>query len=1193
MTENHNKHDHDPVPGLNASLHLHPPRGHGGEHSRARLHRRLMALLRHRVVRRTAYVSAISIFAAALLVGGMWWRLSSGPIELNIVTPWIASAIEENFGRSHKVEIGGTQIERDENGRTALRIRDIVVRDPDGVVVAAAPKAEVSLSGTSLLSGRVRASSLNLVGAELKVRIESDGSFTVFAGAETRPIATAPVPPVLPPKISTTPSSVTPSDPAGSATGRSGYEDIAALLSWIDGLGASGLDGYELSELGLIGGNLIVDDQRNGKRLTFSRINLSLTRPTRGGVELRLGSDNPERQWAISAGVIPTRNGTRAVALEARKVSSKDLLLALRLGEGAFEADMLLSASLRGEIALDGTPQFAQGQVLAESGYITDFDDPPARVDIDRAEFDLNWDAQRRAFSMPFRVTASDNQFAMVAQIRAVPDQPGVWLLEVNRSPMVDPIILGAVNTGGPEPLSLNRAVIRARIDLERKRVDLEQGDIGRSDVRANYNIGLAVSGFLDYSGTEPRLALGVAGTKMPVNAALRLWPVFVATNVREFAEHRISGGTVDRILIALNTPTPTLKATGPPIPDEAMQIEFDTSGTSIKPLDTLPAVRDADVNIRITGRTATFTLGRGTVETPSGRKLNVANGVFEIPDIHPKEPPARARFRVDGQLPAAAELLAMEPLRDAAGVPIDPATTRGAITAQVQIMLPLAKEIRKSALTYSVAADITNMSADHMIAGQKVESPALKVTLNQLGLQVRGDVKVNGTPAAFEYRKLPDQPDSEIRLAATLDEATRARIGFDFGPSVTGGIPIRMVGRVSSPDQDVRYAVEADLTAVKIDNVFPGWSKASGKSAKATFNILHDRSGIHIDDLAIDGQGATVRGSLDLDNDGDVVTANFPVFALSDGDKISLKADRGNDGILRAVVRGDVYDGRGFVKSSMSGVADARQKKKSTDLDLDVKIGVVAGHNGEALRGLDLKLSRRSGRVRNFSLAAKLGRDTPFVGDIRTRVANNKPVVYLETNDAGALFRFIDVYPRMNGGRVIVGFDPPTADGSPQDGIINVSNFQIRGEPALERVVASAPGAPGQRGVVDFSQARAEFVKSPGRMQVKNGVVRGPVVGATIEGNVDYARDEINMRGTFVPLYGLNNMFGQIPIIGFILGGPNSNEGVFGVTYEITGQPSNFRIVPNPLSAIAPGLLRKFFEFRDNSQPAFADPTR
>jgi hypothetical protein len=86
--------------------------------------------------------------------------------------------------------VGGTQIERDEKGRTSLRLRDIVVRDSDGTMVASAPKAEVGLSGMSLLMGRVRAQSLNLVGAEMAVRIESDGRITVFAGADKRPIAT-------------------------------------------------------------------------------------------------------------------------------------------------------------------------------------------------------------------------------------------------------------------------------------------------------------------------------------------------------------------------------------------------------------------------------------------------------------------------------------------------------------------------------------------------------------------------------------------------------------------------------------------------------------------------------------------------------------------------------------------------------------------------------------------------------------------------------------------------------------------------------------------------------------------------------------------------------------------------------------------------------------------------------------------
>ena len=121
----------------------------------------------------------------------LWWRLSSGPIELDIATPWLTAAIKDNFGDGHDVEIGGTQLERDANGRTALRIRDIVVRDAEGTIVASAPKAEVGVSGTGLFTGRIRAERLSLVGAEMAVRIEPDSKVTVFAGSNKRPFVTA------------------------------------------------------------------------------------------------------------------------------------------------------------------------------------------------------------------------------------------------------------------------------------------------------------------------------------------------------------------------------------------------------------------------------------------------------------------------------------------------------------------------------------------------------------------------------------------------------------------------------------------------------------------------------------------------------------------------------------------------------------------------------------------------------------------------------------------------------------------------------------------------------------------------------------------------------------------------------------------------------------------------------------------
>ncbi len=154
------------------------PRGSTGLWPRkwAGLRRWTFKFVRSRLALRLLIGSAACFAIATLAALGLWWRLSSGPIELDVATPWLKAAIEENFGGSHTVAVGGTQLERDERGRTSLRLRDIVVRDADGTIVASAPKAEVGLSGASLMMGRLRAQSLNLVGAEMSVRIETGRS---------------------------------------------------------------------------------------------------------------------------------------------------------------------------------------------------------------------------------------------------------------------------------------------------------------------------------------------------------------------------------------------------------------------------------------------------------------------------------------------------------------------------------------------------------------------------------------------------------------------------------------------------------------------------------------------------------------------------------------------------------------------------------------------------------------------------------------------------------------------------------------------------------------------------------------------------------------------------------------------------------------------------------------------------------
>jgi hypothetical protein len=1130
----------------------------------------------------------VALTAGALVcvaVGGMlglWWRLSSGPIDLDLATPWLTAAIEENFGSHHLVKVGGTQLERDANGRTALRLRDIVVRDPDGTIVATAPKAEVGLSGAGLFAGHMRAERLSLVGAEMSVRIEPDSKVTVFAGANKRPFVTAsaadvPVKlsgaevPVKRPEGAPLQRAADPADMTATTTSKPApatgpvIPDFAALLAWIDGLGATGLDGHELSELGLKSGNLTVDDQRNGKQWSFHDINLSLTRPKTGGLALTLSSDSTEPPWLLRAAVAPGLYGHRIVDIETQKLPAKDMMLAMRL-VGEYEPDVPLSGRIHADIGPDGVPQTVDGRIVAEKGYLIDIDDPQIKIAIDRAEFNFDWDAQRKSLAMPFQIVSGGNRVTLLAKIDAPRERSGDWGVEVTGGT----VVLASAALADPNPLILNRFLLRLRVDSEKQRIDVLQGDIG------NMEVGLAISGNLDYSTADPRLALGVAANRMSVAAMKKLWLFCITPKVRNWVDDHVLGGTVERIAIATNAPLSTLRTSGPPVPDDGLSIEIVGSGTEIRPVEGLPPIRDADLTLRVTGRKAVVSLGRGGVELSPGRKFTITGGVFEVPDTFPTAPPAKARFRLDGPVQAAAELLALERLRDFSGSPLDPATSRGTLSAQVSVSLPLKDNLPPGSSIYTINIDVANFAAERLVMGQKVEAASLHVVANNQGYWIKGDVKINSVAAALDYRKPRGDGDAEIRIQSTLDEAARGKLGFDLAGYVAGPMPVKVNGRISAFEGgESRFAIEADLTPSRIDNLLPGWTKPPGKATHATLTVVSRSPSTRFDDIVIDGPGTFVKGSVEVDDNGQVQSASFPVFNLSDGDKTSLRAERGPDGALRVMMRGDVYDGRNFVKSAMAGPASP-SKQEARDVDLDVKVGTIVGFHGETLRGLDLTLSRRGGAIKSLAVSAKLGRDATFSGDLRGR-NGARQVIYVNAKDAGAFFRFTDLYGKIYGGEMFVAMDPTTADISAQDGLLNISDFSVRGEAALDRVVAGAPG--GQRPGVDFSRMRVEFTRTAGRFSIREAIVSGPMIGATVDGSIDYLKDDVRMRGTFIPLYGLNNMFGQIPLFGIFLGG-GAKEGLVGVTFEVVGPTSAPVLRVNPISAVAPGLLRKFFDF-------------
>src|SRR6266480_3197022 len=439
-----------------------------------------------RWVKRLAVVIAVLMVIFAGCFGGLWWRLGAGPINLEMATPWLAAAIEENIGHGNTVEVGGTQIERAGRIRIAVRIRDIIVRDRDHAIVASAPKAEVRLSGTALLMGQLRAESLNLVDAELAVRITPDGYVTVSTGDTERPLATGVASKRqaggMPPLAQGTAAMPAPGAPpsagaaqSGTAPAVAGNRDttsgLLAGLDWLDSLSLTGLDGQNLNEIGLKNGNLIVDDQQRGNKWNFENISLSLRRPSGGGVALQIGEEG-SHAWSLRVVVGPAANGVRSIDIRADKVSTTNILLALRLKDLTYSADLPLTGELKGELGRDGLPTYFRGKISAGAGTIIDSDTPDYPMGIDSAEMNVEWDSGRRVLVAPFKIISGPNRITLLGHLEPPNDSIPEWQLGFSGGT----ILLAGIDN--EPPLIFNRIAIGLRFDTDKRRVLLTQADI-------------------------------------------------------------------------------------------------------------------------------------------------------------------------------------------------------------------------------------------------------------------------------------------------------------------------------------------------------------------------------------------------------------------------------------------------------------------------------------------------------------------------------------------------------------------------------------------------------------------------------------------------------------------------------------------------------------------------------------------
>ena len=1090
-------------------------------------------------------VVMLGFAAAALLVSGF--------IPLSGLEGRISTAIEERLGPSWKVTAEHAQLDR-VDGRSRLRVREVSFKHAGGASFRA-PEAVLGYDPMALLRGDIRLVSLDLRGVNIRLGVRQDGSLLLEQDVQPEQ---APKTPVA-------------GDPVDWDAFAGAMNAIGALVS-NDGLLGS------LEAAGIGGARVTLIDPAGRQR---SSLMSTSSRPERfGGGQARLsmkGRIGPRwKELAIDLASAP--DGTRSATIDIQRFEPAEAV-ALAFGNTMIALDGL---ALSGKISLTqtggGERRIAAGLSVAP-GTVKLHNAGLDPIEVQGAKLDFTSDDGLKTVKVTTaQLQAGETRLAGSGEAR---NEGGIWRLALD----------GAGQVAG---IGKDAAVVLSSLRTQLE-VDSGAGEVRMSQLSFKGPlINAEGSGMARRRDDKNSHQFQIRAVDTDMRAALAVWPAVTSPDLHAALVEMVKSGRVEEIDVRV-TMSPEANARlfdGKGMDDDAVAVRLKASQVSFLPNPGLPLLTDARVVGSTTGRTVDLAISQATAEVGEGRKLQLGDGTFAMSDTWASRPQARIGFKSTGSADALVALLNFPSLREFSPLKIEPGTLRGAIDLTNQLSLPLVNDLTFNDVLIRSTGMLSNIASDNLLGGEKLEGANLALTYDRGQLSIKGEGRVGGDKAPIELRQNA-KGQGEATVSLNLDNAALKRRGLGPETGISGSMQVKVVKPLGkTPEAPPR--VEVDLTKATIDTGVPGVGKPAGRAGKAVFTYVVDDDGPDLEDLTIESAPLLAKGRISLSKQNAFESASFSQLRLSPGDNLT-KVEIGRDGsVTKVSVRGAVLDARPFIRDlfdapaapARSGARGSQNAASGPDFDLDLDVPILTGFNNEALGNSQLKLSRRGGNLRAIAYQGRIGKADLSIKQAKQGEGAGSIVV--QSENGGATLRFLDLYRRAYGGDLVLQIG---AGEGRQPGELLLRGFTVRDEPALRRVVgppgSQAPGALDSTGApapridasdVAFTKLRAEFVRSASRIDINDAVLWGQQVGFTIQGNVDYGRDRVDIGGTFVPGYAFNNAFAQVPVVGMILGG-GQYGGLFAVNFRVSGSASQPTMTVNPLSAIAPGILRRFVD--------------
>ena len=275
--------------------------------------------------------------------------------------------------------------------------------------------------------------------------------------------------------------------------------------------------------------------------------------------------------------------------------------------------------------------------------------------------------------------------------------------------------------------------------------------------------------------------------------------------------------------------------------------------------------------------------------------------------------------------------------------------------------------------------------------------------------------------------------------------------------------------------------------------------------------------------------------------------------------------------------LKGPKFNANFVIENFINDDSESLKIKFNKDLNLNIKIDQVYLDGDFKMSNLEGTLALNKNEIDNANLNASFSEDKNFKFTIKSNNQEKVTTLFLDQPE-----------PILKRYKFIKGFKNGSLDFySSKKENMSVSNlkiydFRLKELPILTKLLTLAS----LQGIADilsgegitFDEFEMNFKNNGNLMVIDELYAIGPAISILMEGYLEKNK-LISLRGSLVPATTINKAIGNIPVLGKILVGSKTGEGVFGVSFKIKGPPKNPETTVNPIKTLTPRFITRTLE--------------